>query len=223
MWGRRYSCCHQRPAAIPAFYSRLFAQANLRCCRKWLWTNILETIWRYNSQDKCLSFPYVFVSSQGRVICVVSQQIRGNTFVFNSSWPTLWGTWPPIPPGPRGNIQTHRLKSRLRLPRPRRAAGRPILNMWNGKSEQRCWQLWCVLRGTGWCYHSQSYARMVRWKPLPGTAVGPQPPSAQAKHTLNVQTHTCTPRHRSSRSCPQDLLITLSERGGRQTQGGPTT
>lgn len=42
-------------------------------------------------------------------------------------------------------------------------------------------------------------------------SVGPQPPYAQAKHTLNgmlVHTHT---HKEPSRSCPEDFLISLSE------------
>lgn len=53
-------------------------------------------------------------------------------------------------------------------------------------------------------------------------SAGPQPPSAQAEHTLNgmlVHIHTHT---KPNRSCPEDFLITLSEwEAVRHTQSQP--
>lgn len=204
-----------------------------------------STSWKRSdskSHDKPVSFPHVFLSSQGHVSRVVSPNKAFLCATSRQSHP--WAPHPGCRPvcvcmvdvgtpssftpadlpgdernlrprriirslhflktkaGPRGNLQTGRLNSLSK--RPERAktiqdqAGLQDSHYWKwemGKVRQRCWQLWCVLRGTGWRYHSQSYARMVRWKPLPGTAVGPQPPSAQAKHTLNVQTHRHTHTH----------------------------
>lgn len=88
---------------------------------------------------------------------------------------------------------------------------RLYLNMNWEKPRQRCWQLWCVLRGMHRCYHSLSYARTVRWKPLPGTVLG-----------LSLLTHTQT--HTQSQA--EILLWGFSNypqwMGGSRTQGGLT-
>lgn len=72
------------------------------------------------------------------------------------------------------------------------------------KLRQRCWQLWCVLRGMHRCYHSLSYARMVRWKPLPGTVLGLGllMHRLNAHSTANTHTHTHTLTHTQSQADP---------------------
>lgn len=82
-----------------------------------------------------------------------------------------------------------------------------LIVIWE-KPRQRCWQLWCVLRGMHRCYHSLSYARTIRWKPLPGTVLG----LGLLMHRLNTHSVACWHTHtEQGRSCPEDFLITLSE------------
>lgn len=82
-----------------------------------------------------------------------------------------------------------------------------------GKLRQRCWQLWCVWRGMHWRYRSLSYARMVWWKPLPGTELG----LGLLLHRRNTHTQTRIKQILPWRSTnyPQWTGVT-------QTRGGPT-
>ncbi len=124
----------------------------------------------------------------------------------------------------RGNLQTCRLNSYLLslvaqngeyTPAHPGLWDRLYLNMNWEKPRQRCWQLWCVLRGMHRCYHSLSYARTVRWKPLPGTVLG----LSLLMHRLNTTacwyTHTHT--HRGS----QIRLRTYSTEDRKYTVGAP--
>lgn len=182
---------------------------------------------RVCQQSPCLSHVSCSITS---LFPIRSDNSCGNTFSFNPSWPTSWWTWPlppddhPIPPSPpdkagssEGTFTSHSLQL--------------IPGLWlylnviwgRKKQRERCWQLWCVLRGIHRCYHSLSYARTGRWKPLPGTVLG----LSLLMHRLNTHStarwYTHTQREREPRrSCPEDFLITVSEwEAAGHTEGRP--
>lgn len=70
-----------------------------------------------------------------------------------------------------------------------------------------------------------SYARMVRWKPLPGTVCRASASLCTGLNThsapflTGTQTRMHTHTH-TMRSCPEDLLITLSEGGALRHKEG---
>lgn len=128
----------------------------------------------------------------------------------------------------RGNLQTCRLNSYLllngseweTLPDSSRAGRKTVLNMWSGKNRgEDVGSLWCVLRGMRRSYHSLSYARMVRWKPLPGTVLG----LSLLLYRLNTRMLIPTLTHIAEPILPQRSSNYPQWAGGSQTQGGPTT
>lgn len=127
-----------------------------------------------------------------------------------------------------GNLQTRRLNSYLllngseweTLPDWSQAGRETELNMWSGKNQgEDVGSLWCVLRGMRRSYHSLSYARMVRWKPLPGTVLG----LSLLLYRLNTRMLIPTLTHTAKPILPQRSSNYPRWAGGSQTQGGPTT
>lgn len=93
-----------------------------------------------------------------------------------------------------------------------------LIVIWE-KPRQRCWQLWCVLRGMHRCYHSLSYARTIRWKPLPGTVLG----LSLLVHRLNTHSVACWHTHTAKQILPWGFSNYPQWMGGSLTHRGPTS
>lgn len=97
---------------------------------------------------------------------------------------------------------------------------RPIaFKTWTGKNwgkDAGSW--WCVLRGMHRCYHSLSYARVIRWKPLPGTVLG----LSLLVHKLNTLSGALAHTHTAEQFLPWGFSNYPQWMGGSRTRRGPT-